>query len=90
MSALNLGTSKVEGSTPNRIVTGIGSQGTDNIVDGVLKISVQKLWDGHVKNIRIKEAGACWQSITEGVNVGEYPRELFFTPVSAMENVKLY
>ena len=42
-SALNLGTTRVEGSTPNRIF---------NIVDKVLKISVQKLWRvGQVKNI---------------------------------------
>ena len=39
------------GSTPNRIGTGIGSQGTDNIVDRVLNISVQKLSDGRVENI---------------------------------------
>lgn len=48
-SALNLGTTRVEGSTPN---TGIGSKGTFSIVDRVLKMSVQKLWRvGQVKNI---------------------------------------
>lgn len=43
-SALNLGITMVEGKTPNRIVTEIGSMGTFSISDRVLQMSVQKLW----------------------------------------------